>query len=163
EYSTAGTASGTIGSGTQGQFAFYNAAGQDLTATSSIFADTGSRIGVATTSNALGAQFAVGGNIFVGNGTTATSTFNNNVDIIGMLHIGTSSILLNGNGTSTFSNGIQTNALSISSTGATSTSNVGFNISGGCYAINNTCITGGGGSGGTFSFTPGLTFGSQVN
>ncbi|MBL8158405.1 hypothetical protein JNK62_02650 [bacterium] len=49
---------------------------------------------------------------------------------------------------------------------ATSTSNVGFNITAGCYAINGTCITGGGGGGsggGSWSTTTSPVSGQLVN
>jgi Chaperone of endosialidase/Domain of unknown function (DUF5011) len=42
--------SGTIGSGTQGQFAFYNAAGTTLSATSSLFLSQSGNVGIGTTS-----------------------------------------------------------------------------------------------------------------
>lgn len=45
-----GSGSGTVGSGTQGQFAFYNAAGTTLTATSSLFLAQSGNIGISTTS-----------------------------------------------------------------------------------------------------------------
>src|SRR5665213_1124879 len=44
-----GGGSGTVGSGTQGQFTFYNAAGTTLTATSSIFIAQSGSIGIGTT------------------------------------------------------------------------------------------------------------------
>ncbi len=44
---------------------------------------------------------------------------------------------------------------------ATSTSNVGFNITGGCYAINLTCISSGGSS--AFAWTPTTSFGIAAN
>ncbi|MGA2496088.1 MAG: tail fiber domain-containing protein [Roseiarcus sp.] len=44
-----GGGSGTVGSGTQGQFAFYNAAGTALTATSSIFLAPSGNVGIGTT------------------------------------------------------------------------------------------------------------------
>jgi hypothetical protein len=42
--------SGTVGSGTQGQFPFYNAAGTMLTATSSLFLSQAGNVGIGTTS-----------------------------------------------------------------------------------------------------------------
>lgn len=44
-----GSGSGTVGSGTQGQFPFYNSAGTTLTATSSIFIAQNQQIGIGTT------------------------------------------------------------------------------------------------------------------
>jgi hypothetical protein len=44
--------SGTVGSGAQGQFAFYNAAGTTLTATSSLFLSQSGNVGIGTTSPA---------------------------------------------------------------------------------------------------------------
>ncbi len=48
--STSAGGSGTVGSGTTGQFAFYNGAGTTLTATSSIFLSQAGSLGVGTTS-----------------------------------------------------------------------------------------------------------------
>ncbi|MEK7505607.1 MAG: hypothetical protein AAB597_01785, partial [Patescibacteria group bacterium] len=64
--------------------------------------------------------------------------------------------------TSTFAGGLQAGALNITSTSATSTFSRGIDLSGGCFAINGTCI-GGGGSGTVTSVdasggTTGLTF-----
>jgi hypothetical protein len=42
------TASGTVGSGTQGQFPFYNANGSVLTATSTLFLDQSGKLGIGT-------------------------------------------------------------------------------------------------------------------
>lgn len=61
--------SGTVGSGTQGQFPFYNAAGTVLTATSSLFVSQTRNIGVGTTSPY--AKLSVHGN----NGDTNTTIF----------------------------------------------------------------------------------------
>ena len=48
-----GGGSGTVSSGTQGQFAFYNAAGTTLTATSSLFLAQSGNIGIGTTTPLL--------------------------------------------------------------------------------------------------------------
>ena len=50
--SSLGVGSGTVGSGTQGQFAFYNANGATLTATSSLFLSPSGYLGIGTTSPA---------------------------------------------------------------------------------------------------------------
>jgi hypothetical protein len=62
------------------------------------------------------------------NGTTGTSTFASNVNVQGQLQIGTGSIYLRDNATSTFAGGI--------------------NLSAGCVAVGGVCIGGGGGGGG---------------
>ena len=72
-------------------------------------------------------SFATNGRIYVGG--TGTSTFENNLRVLGDLQVGATSILLRGNATSTFSSGLD--------------------ISGGCFAINGTCVGGGGGGSGT--------------
>lgn len=48
--------------------------------------------------------------------------------------------------TSTFAAGIQTTYLNVTGTSATSTFANGINLSGGCFAVNGTCVGGGGGS-----------------
>lgn len=47
--------------------------------------------------------------------------------------------------TSTFAGGIQTNLLNVTSATASSTFANGINLTGGCFAIGGTCVTGGGG------------------
>jgi hypothetical protein len=56
-------------------------------------------------------------------------------------------ILATTTATSTFSGGIQTNLLNVTSTSASSTFANGINLTSGCYAVNGTCISGGGGGG----------------
>src|SRR3990167_3310472 len=72
--------SGTVGSGTQGQFPFYNAAGTTLTATSTLFLSQAGNIGVGTTTPTFKLDVAGSGYIsstlFVGGAITATSTLN---------------------------------------------------------------------------------------
>lgn len=51
---SAGGGSGTVGSGTTGQFPYYAGNGTTLTATSSLFLNTNNSIGVATTSSSAG-------------------------------------------------------------------------------------------------------------
>jgi len=51
--------------------------------------------------------------------------------------------------TSTFTGGIQTNLLNVTSSTASSTFANGISLSGGCFAINGVCISGGGGGGGS--------------
>jgi hypothetical protein len=72
------------------------------------------------TTDSLGALTATGTQLTVGN-LLATST-----------------------ATSTFIGGISTNLLSVTSTTATSTFANGLNLTGGCFAINGSCVTGGG-------------------
>ncbi len=53
--------------------------------------------------------------------------------------------------TTTFSGGIRGNLLNITSTTASSTFANGINLTGGCFSINGTCISGGGGGSGTLT------------
>jgi hypothetical protein len=120
-------------------------------------------IGTSSPSSLFNGRLSVAGPIYVGGpSTVATSTFEGNLHVRGQLKVGAGSIYLNENSTSTFSAGIQTTAIDITGGSATSTSNVGFNLSGGCFAINGACI-GGSGSGTVTSVdvsggTTGLTF-----
>jgi hypothetical protein len=77
--------SGTVGSGSQGQFAFYNAAGTTLTATSSLTVSQSGNIGIGTTSpssalsvagdiNASG-YYRYGGSILLDASSTLGNTF----------------------------------------------------------------------------------------
>ncbi len=75
----------------------------------------------------------VRGEYFIGT-TTATST------LAGALTVGA------GQGTSTFAAGLSATSLYITSSTASSTFANGINLSGGCFSINNTCISGAGGS-----------------
>ena len=77
-------------------------------------------LGIGTTSPTE--QLSVANRLYVGG--TGTSTFENNLRVLGDLQVGTASILLRGNATSTFSSGLD--------------------ISGGCFAVNGTCVGGGG-------------------
>jgi hypothetical protein len=104
-------------------------------------------------------------NYLVATSTTATSTFAGPISIIGSsglnvltngrVGIGTTSpyaqlsvagvgafdsLNVNSSATSTFFGGIQTNALNVTSSTASSTFANGISLSGGCYAINGTCI-----------------------
>jgi hypothetical protein len=101
-------------------------------------------------------------------GPNATSTFEGNLNVKGTLKVGNSSVYISETGISntssnSFSIGGSAGTLSVSAIGfgtttlsglnisgsATSTSNVGFSISSGCYAIGTTCIGGGGAYGDT--------------
>jgi hypothetical protein len=64
-----GGGSGGVGSGTQGQLAFYNAAGTDLTATSSIFLSQARNVGIGNV-NPGNYKLAVTGNARIGDGTS---------------------------------------------------------------------------------------------
>ncbi len=75
-----GGGSGTVNSGTQGQFAFYNAAGTTLTATSTLFLATSGDIGVGTTTPSF--LFDVAGSAYTDTLTTGTEN--------GTLVVGTS-------------------------------------------------------------------------
>ncbi|MFZ2500561.1 MAG: hypothetical protein WAW90_01065, partial [Minisyncoccia bacterium] len=113
--------SGGVGSGTQGQLSFYNAAGTNLTATSTLFLSQVGNFGIGSTSPY--AKLSVSGNgVFDGNvlassftatSTTATSTFpylsatqSNLGTIVGGTWQGsTLAAIYGGTGTSTYSVG----------------------------------------------------------
>ena len=97
-------------------------------------------VGIGTTTPA--GTLGVTGNIFVDN-TTSSSTFTGNLEILGALKVGTSSIYLNGNATSTFSSSLQASHLNLTSTTATSTFANGISLTGGCLLFNGECLTGG--------------------
>jgi len=59
-----GSGSGTVGSGTQGQIAFYNAAGTALTATSSLFLAQSGNVGIDTTNPITPFEIADGSGYF---------------------------------------------------------------------------------------------------
>ncbi len=107
--------------------------GYTLTATSSLgLGGSGANTGVANTWSAL-QLFSAG----------ASST---QFSVLGPLYVGTTgTTTISGTATSTFAAGIQTTYLNITGTAATSTAANGFNLSAGCFAVNGTCITGGGG------------------
>lgn len=94
-------------------------------------------------------------NLAHGNAWTALQQFNLGasttvLSVYGPLYVGGSSTTtIQGNGaTSTFSGGVQASYLNLTgNTAATNTAASGFNLTAGCFAIANTCITGGGGSG----------------
>jgi hypothetical protein len=77
-------------------------------------------------------------------GGTATSTFQGNTSgtstLQGFLNVSGT------NSTSTFSGGLASTYLNLTGTSATSTFARGINLSGGCYAINGTCLSTSGGS-----------------
>ena len=81
-------ASSTIGAG--GQATGLTISGGATTTLNAYF---GSNVGVGTTTPT--SLFSVHGTSFIGNGTTATSTFNSNLDILGSLKVGTGSLFLN--------------------------------------------------------------------
>ena len=97
-----------------------------------------------------------------GTGTNATSTIASNLWVKGALKVGLASLYLTETGihstdgtinivsgttaTSSFPT-ISTGVLNVSSTTATSTLADGINLSGGCFAVNGTCVGGGSGSG----------------
>jgi hypothetical protein len=119
-------------------------------------------IGTTTPTTLFGGTFASAGPIFVGGAsTTATSTIEGNLLVQGTLKVGLNSTYISEDGIQTTNNApsfdINTTvgtSLSISQTGfgtttlaglnisgqATSTSNVGFNLTSGCYAIQGTCL-----------------------
>lgn len=146
---TTGISNGSLGSGITGQIPYYSAAGTNLSATSSLFINTNSRIGVGTTTPSSLLNIAGAAAKLTLTDTSAGANLKHwfTQSTGGLFKIGTTSDAL-----------IETNSVpfSISSTGfgtttlsgltisgsATSTSNVGFNLSGGCFAVNGTCVGG---------------------
>ncbi len=94
-------------------------------------------LGIGTTSPF--SMLSVAGSAFFSGNATASNV------------IATGTLAVLGVGTSTFANGLQAGLLQISSTTASSTFANGINITGGCFAINGTCMTAGGGGSGTVS------------
>jgi hypothetical protein len=95
---------------------------------------------ITSTSSATLASTTLYGQTVVGNlisTSTATSTFGGAITVA------------SGQGTSTFASGLSANILNITSTTASSTFANGLNLTGGCFAINGTCVSGGGGGSGT--------------
>ena len=110
--------SGTVNSGTQGQFAFYNAAGTTLSGTSTLFASTAGDIGIGTSSPF--SLLSVGGSAYISGNLTATGT-------------------LTQTGLATFANGFFSNA---SSTVGNGNQNGGLTINGGATTTGNAYVTG---------------------
>ncbi|MDE1941108.1 MAG: hypothetical protein KGI66_03240, partial [Patescibacteria group bacterium] len=117
-----------------------------------------------------------------GTGTNATSTFASNLWVKGALKVGTASLYMTANGifstdgsiaisnpemtgiaTSTFQQ-LGTQVLNVSTTTATSTFANGINLSGGCFAVNGACVSGGSASlsGGTAGMLASWVSGSSL-
>ena len=131
-----GAATSTFAAGIQSTY--LNITGTSATSTFAnglITSGGGMGIGTSTPAGTVG----INGNLFVSN-ANASSTFTNNVEILGALKIGTGSIYLNGSATSTFSSGLQTTALNVTNASATSTFAGGINITGGCVQVNGSCL-----------------------
>ncbi|MEK7530430.1 MAG: immunoglobulin-like domain-containing protein [Patescibacteria group bacterium] len=137
------------GSLTQNQWTFRSVNGSFYLATSSpstfatstqtaltITAD--GLVGVGTTSPAK--NFSVAGLGFFG-GTTGTTTIEHNARVYGVLQVGASSVFIKSAATSTFDAGIEATYLNITGTGATTTFARGIDLAGGCFSINNVCIS----------------------
>jgi len=82
---------------------------------------------------------------------TALQQFSNSSStlssVYGALYVGTTATTtILGTATSTFGAGIQTSYLNVTGTSATSTFARGIDLSGGCFSINGTCISGSGGA-----------------
>lgn len=146
--STGGTL--TVG----GLASLVNATGTQLTITSNVYlASSGGVVGIGTTSPSQ--TFSVQGNILVSGTSTvggifATGTIqaidltlSNNASTSGKLTVSS------GSATSTFSWGVSMNRLQLTSTTATSTAGMGFDISNGCFSIRGVCV-GGNTSAGSF-------------
>ena len=148
---TTGISQGAIGSGTAGYFPYYtdNTASTSLSATSTLFLSTGGNIGIGTTTPlgklnvaAAAAKFTL---TDTSGGTNLKHWFTQSTG--GLFKIGTTSDALIDTNTVPFSissTGFGTTTLSgLTINGfATSTSNVGFNLTGGCFSVNNTCLGG---------------------
>ncbi|MBX4197983.1 hypothetical protein KW782_01470 [Candidatus Parcubacteria bacterium] len=123
--------SGTVNTGVFGQLAFYGANGTAVSGTTTIVIGTttanANNVGIGTTSPY--AKLSVQGNLLQTNPVFEVASSSNAVKFL--------SVAGNGFGTTTLS-GLNIDA------SATSTSDVGFNITTGCYAVNGTCISGGG-------------------
>ncbi|OGG76609.1 hypothetical protein A2950_02300, partial [Candidatus Kaiserbacteria bacterium RIFCSPLOWO2_01_FULL_55_19] len=141
EYTTGAATAGSVGSGTQGQLAFYNAAGSNLTATSSIFLTQSGNFGIGTTSpysklTVWGDSASTGNAFQVVNSASTT--------LLSIPNLST--------GTSTFSTALQALALNITSTSATSTFANGIQLASGCFRLpSGECAGTGSGSGSGFS------------
>lgn len=134
---TTGSGSGTVNSGTLGQFAYYSANGATVSGTSSLMVSPNGNIGIGTSTPY--AKLSVVGEVVAAFFTSTTTA------------------------TSTFLGGLQANVLNVTSTTASSTFANGINLSAGCFAINGTCLSAGGGGsavGGTgaVQFASGATF-----
>ncbi|MEK7107400.1 MAG: hypothetical protein AAB899_04420, partial [Patescibacteria group bacterium] len=97
--------------------------------------------GSAFTGSVSATSLSAGGDTSLGNATTTTLAVTGNANVQGQLKIGTSSIFLNENATSTFSAGLQTTALNITSASASSTFANGINVSAGCFSIAGSCLS----------------------
>lgn len=120
--------------------------------------------------------------------TTASSTFANGINLTGGCFAfngvcfrdttATTTLLADTNtfstsATTTFNNGIKGGLLNITSTTASSTFANGINLTGGCFSINGSCVTGGGGGSGasttlladvnTFSTSATTTFSGKID
>ena len=153
---TTGVSNGSIGSGTAGYLPYFDTAGTNLTATSTLFLATNQNVGIGSTTpwaklsvNAPGGmpafvvgssttQFIVGPN---GNVGIATTTPGSLFAINGVANFKT--------GTSTLYTGLRVEGnLNVTGT-ATSTFTNGIDLTGGCFAVNGTCVTGSSGGSGT--------------
>jgi len=98
--------------------------------------------------------------------TNSSSTL---ASVFGSLWVGgTATTTITGTATSTFGAGISATYLNLTGSSATSTAANGLNLSAGCFAINGTCVGGGGGgtpggSNGQIEFDNGGAFGGIAN
>jgi hypothetical protein len=74
--------SGTVGSGTIGQFPYYSASGTTITATSSIFLHTNGNVGIGTTTPGSILSLGNTGANTINISTTATSTFGSGINVL---------------------------------------------------------------------------------
>ena len=162
-----GGGSGTVSSGTQGQFAFYNTGGTTLTATSTLFLSQSGNIGIGTTTpssllSVAGGDFrvttdsATAFTVAKNTGTSAlqVSTQDSSDDIF-QISSSTGTLFLNvtsggnlGIGTTSPGSLFSIGGIANFTSATTSLYGIGgINIASGCFSVNGTCISGGGGGG----------------
>ena len=133
EYTTGAATAGSVGSGTQGQFAFYNASGANLTATSTAFLTQSGNFGIGTTTpwQLLSVNGTVAANAILPNGPytnnlslfdLGTTTARWNAVWAGAFNVGTSTFSLKSDASSnlgffTAASGGGTQAMTLTSSG----------------------------------------------
>jgi hypothetical protein len=144
--------SGSGGGGADGNWVFFNESGIRL-------ATTTNQVVIGALASSTNATLEVNGSGYFANNVgigTATPGQKLSVagDILGNRIIG-SSFTGTSTATSTFTGGLATNLLNVTSTTASSTFANGINLTAGCFSINGTCVGTGSGSGTVSSGTIG--------